>query len=619
MRFRSGRSPLAPVFLAAFLAFGGTGWAQAASSTQTNALTKVDALLLPLEQSYVQASLGEWKRSLDLLEQFSMRWHMQNPPSSSASSRSVEAALNASARALLSAQAAPAGVTQALSDLGKTLSDNLSAGWGGEQASPQFFTALSTIAAGSLDSTQDTRPARAATQVQLFDALWGVAENAVHEKDLASYARIEAGIDNSLSALKAQPADIPAARAALTDLLSVVQTRANGTAVAASTPAPGAMPGVPDLLRLLSETNTALGSGNPRGALTTMQQFIAAWPLAEGEVKARSQAAYSQVENEMTEAGGLLLSGPAGRARAAQVLAEMTSQLSGLGQMTSYTAWDAGMILLREGMEALLVLAALLAMLRKAGGKQREVWVWTGAGSGLVLSGILAVILGFVISAAAAGSAREQLEGFVGLASVALMVTVGAWLHRRGSLQSWNAFIKNKVGGALATGSMWSIFALALLAVLREGAESVVFYIGIAPAISLARLLLGIGGALFILIVIGYLIIRFSVRLPLHWFFLVATLLIYYLAFKIAGESIHSLQIVGVLPSHSLARLPSPGSSACTRPGRRSARRWPCSCTCWRSCCSRRCAASSSDARRHGKGRQAPQRCRTRATQAHFP
>ncbi|MGO9413038.1 MAG: iron permease, partial [Spirochaetia bacterium] len=84
-------------------------------------------------------------------------------------------------------------------------------------------------------------------------------------------------------------------------------------------------------------------------------------------------------------------------------------------------------------------------------------------------------------------------------------------------------------------------------------------YIGIAPAISLARLLLGIGGALFILIVIGYLIIRFSVRLPLHWFFLVATLLIYYLAFKIAGESIHSLLIVGVLPSHSLARLPSPG------------------------------------------------------------
>ncbi len=545
--------------LTAFLVIGSSLWAQATPQSS------LDALLLPFERSYAQAAAGEWKSSLDLLEQFAMRWHMANP-SHSGSTAKVEASLNASARALLEANSAPAAAPQALADLSKALSDYFAAGGRtGDSASPQFFSALATIAARGLDSVQGSQPGAAAVKVQLFDALWGLAEDSVHGKDPASYARIEAGIDNSLSALKAQPADLAGAQTALTDLLSTVQGRA-GSATAEAGPAagsPSAGPatahGIPELLGLLARTRAALADGNPREAAARMQVFISTWPLAEGEVKARSDAVYSQIENEMTEAGGLLLSGPAARARAEPVLAEMSAQLSGLGERTSYTAWDAGMILLREGMEALLVLAALLAMLKKTEGRKRDVWVWTGAGSGLLLSGILAVVLGFVISAAAAGSAREQLEGFVGLGSVALMVTVGAWLHRRSGLQSWNAFIKNKVGGALAKGSMWSIFALALLAVLREGAESVVFYIGIAPAISLAKLLLGIGGALLILVVIGYLIIRFSVRLPLRWFFLVATLLIYYLAFKIAGESIHSLQIVGVLPSHSLAGLPSTG------------------------------------------------------------
>ena len=114
--------------------------------------------------------------------------------------------------------------------------------------------------------------------------------------------------------------------------------------------------------------------------------------------------------------------------------------------------------------------------------------------------------------------------------------------------------MKKRVGGAIAAGSMWSLFLLSFLAVLREGAETVVFYIGIAPAIPLLSLVAGILGAFALLVIIGFLIIRFSVRLPLHYFFLVATVLIYYLAFKIAGQSIHSLQLVGILPTHIARR-----------------------------------------------------------------
>jgi high-affinity iron transporter len=164
-----------------------------------------------------------------------------------------------------------------------------------------------------------------------------------------------------------------------------------------------------------------------------------------------------------------------------------------------------------------------------------------------------------VISAAGAATTREVLEGGVGLASVILMMSVGAWLHRRANLKAWNGYMQTRAGRAIAAGSTWSFYSLALLAVLREGAETVVLLIGIESGIGPVQLFAGVGAALALLVVIGFLVIRFSARLPLHWFFLVATVMIYYLAFKIAGESIHSLQIAGVIPSHYADGLPSVG------------------------------------------------------------
>jgi high-affinity iron transporter len=208
-------------------------------------------------------------------------------------------------------------------------------------------------------------------------------------------------------------------------------------------------------------------------------------------------------------------------------------------------------------MEALLVIAALLAALRKSGAGTGAGWVWAGAGTGIAASAIVAFVLVFAITTATAGTAREAMEGFVGLASVVVMLTVGAWLHGRSSQRAWQGFIKGKVGTAIAGGRMWTLFALALFAVLREGAEATVFYVGIAQGIGLVQLVIGIGAALVVLVIAGFLIIRFSVRLPLHWVFLGATILIYYLAIKITGESVRALQAAAVLPSHLVDWLPS--------------------------------------------------------------
>ena len=163
---------------------------------------------------------------------------------------------------------------------------------------------------------------------------------------------------------------------------------------------------------------------------------------------------------------------------------------------------------------------------------------------------------------AAAGANRELLEGVTGLVAAVLLLYVSYWLHSRSSLGAWQRYLDERGGAALARNSVLSLAALAFLAVFREGAETVLFYIGIAPSIELGDLLLGIGAATVLLVVCGVLILGLGMRLPLRLFFMFSSVLIFYLAFKFVGTGIHALQVSGYLPASSQPQLPvqrSPG------------------------------------------------------------
>ena len=388
-----------------------------------------------------------------------------------------------------------------------------------------------------------------------FEDLWSPVEDSVRAGDPAVYARVEVAATRAEAAMEAVPPETPRAVQALRELAQAAGEYGRRQAGSASAPTGS----VDSLGTILAQVRDSLATAHYDQANDLMESFVGLWPVVETAVKSRSPVIYAKLEGEMTRASSLIMSGSGSRGPALDVLETMLGQVEQIKASAGYTAWDAGFILLREGMEALLVLAALLAMLKKSPAGNAPLWVWAGAGSGLVLSAVLALLLGLVISAAGAATTREVLEGGVGLASVILMMSVGAWLHRRANLKAWNGYMQTRAGRAIAAGSTWSFYSLALLAVLREGAETVVLLIGIESGIGPVQLFAGVGAALALLVVIGFLVIRFSARLPLHWFFLVATVMIYYLAFKIAGESIHSLQIAGVIPSHYADGLPSVG------------------------------------------------------------
>ena len=149
------------------------------------------------------------------------------------------------------------------------------------------------------------------------------------------------------------------------------------------------------------------------------------------------------------------------------------------------------------------------------------------------------------------------MEGITGLIAAAMLFYVSYWLHTKSSLGAWQGYISNQMNTALATNSIFSLAFLAFLAVFREGAETTLFYIGIAPAISTTDLFAGLGIGAVLLIILAVLILGLGLRLPLKPFFLVTSILIYYLGFKFIGSGIHSLQVAGIFSATPAKFLPA--------------------------------------------------------------
>ena len=214
-------------------------------------------------------------------------------------------------------------------------------------------------------------------------------------------------------------------------------------------------------------------------------------------------------------------------------------------------------ILLREGVEALLIVLALVSSLKAANQKKGLRWVYAGAITGILASVIIAFVLQALFPTVSSGTNREILEGFVGIFAVLMMIGIGFWLHSKSSLKSWKNYIDKKMNIVLSTGSFVSMFILSFLAVFREGAETILFYVGILPLISLQNLIIGILSAIIILVIIAFVLIYASSKIKIHQVFFVLTWTIYFLAFKMLGTSIHMLQVVGILPLHVIHFVPT--------------------------------------------------------------
>lgn len=201
------------------------------------------------------------------------------------------------------------------------------------------------------------------------------------------------------------------------------------------------------------------------------------------------------------------------------------------------------MIILREGIEAILIISAIIAYLAKTGNRDKLKVIYNGCISALVLSSITAVLVKWVFKTSAAS--QETLEGATMLLAAAVLFSVSYWLVSKANAQKWNAYIKEKVGSSISANSLRALWVAAFLAVYREGAETVLFYQALAADSSSSSGLTAITGGFLvgsILLVAVYLAMsRGAMQLPIKPFFLFTGALLYYMAFVFTGKGVAEL------------------------------------------------------------------------------
>lgn len=211
-------------------------------------------------------------------------------------------------------------------------------------------------------------------------------------------------------------------------------------------------------------------------------------------------------------------------------------------------------ILLREGVEALLIVVAMIAFLGKANRRDALSYVHAGWVSALG-AGILTWLAATTLISIS-GASRELTEGFGSLLSAVVLISVGIWMHGKAQSDAWQIYINEKLSAALNRNSAWFLFLLAFVVVYREVFETILFYVALWSQGAHLALLAGAAAAVLALALIAWGLLSYSKRLPISQFFSYSSLLIAILSVVLAGKGVAALQEAGLLDIHPLTAAP---------------------------------------------------------------
>lgn len=242
------------------------------------------------------------------------------------------------------------------------------------------------------------------------------------------------------------------------------------------------------------------------------------------ELKAQT----SRIDALFKEADGLLSTGAEG------------STAAFLGSFT---------ILLREGLEALLVVVAMIAFLRKAERGDMLPYVHAGWVGALALGAVTWAIATYIVNVS--GASREVTEGLSSLFAAAVLLSVGMWMHQKSMAGKWQQYIHEKLSAALNRKSAFFMFGLSFIAVYREVFETILFYAALWEQGSHAAVMGGLVAGLVVLVAVAFALLRFSARLPIGKFFSWSSMLVAVLAVVLTGKGIAALQEAGWISAHA--------------------------------------------------------------------
>jgi len=303
----------------------------------------------------------------------------------------------------------------------------------------------------------------------------------------------------------------------------------------------------------LGEALAAYERGNRKVATDlALSAYLDGFEPVEAVLSARDHALMIRIEQAMAE----LRSGIA-RNESAEAIRERVATLDGLFEQaesalapseasatSSFVA--AFTILLREGLEAILIVVAMITFLTKADRRDVLPYVHGGWVAALVAGAATWVAATWLITIS--GASRELAEGFGGVFAALVLLWVGIWMHGKSNADAWQRYIREKLGAALNRRSAWFLFGLVFVVVYREVFETILFYAAIWSQGNGGAVLAGALAASAVLAVIAFAMMRYSRILPIGKFFAYSSALIAALAVVLIGKGSAALQEAGYLP-----------------------------------------------------------------------
>lgn len=213
-------------------------------------------------------------------------------------------------------------------------------------------------------------------------------------------------------------------------------------------------------------------------------------------------------------------------------------------------------IIVREGFEAFLVVAALLALLAGIGAHGAKLWVHAGWFFALVAGFVSYYLIEAVFHLS--GAAKETIEAICTGTAVVVLFYTGFWLLNQAEQKKWHSYVKDSSRNALTSGNLWSLFFISFLAVYREAAETVLFYKALY-SYSSSSLMITLGFVLGVVVLIGvcWSIVHFNLKLPLKQFFRITSSLMVILSIILAGKTVRELVEAGYIQGSPLPGFPT--------------------------------------------------------------
>ncbi len=307
----------------------------------------------------------------------------------------------------------------------------------------------------------------------------------------------------------------------------------------------------------LADVIVAYKNNEPKKAYRyAVEAYLEGFELVEQNINAFDKSLRLEIEIAMTGLRNEIRSGKPlalieEKIRDINLMLDRADDLLSNQSISGGTAFtSAFFILLREGLEALLIVAALAAFLVKTKRRDGLLYIHLGWISALVLG--VVTWWASVELVSVSGASREITEGVGAIVATVVLLYVGFWMHDKTSAAKWKAFIDDSMHKALTSGTLWTLTGLSFIAVYREAFETILFYQALWAQADKAGQSMAFSGflsAVALLAVLGWLIMKYSVRLPLRQFFAMTGGLMFVLAIIFAGKGIAALQEAGVLVS----------------------------------------------------------------------